>query len=97
MTHSQTERERLIKIIEERDEFVTFEDGYIYWWPEVKAVKHSDGTFTSGSGGFSSAMLRIIADELDKRNAAWDAEITAYFEQNSSPPADPGSGPPKAG
>ena len=24
--------------------------------------------------------LRIIADELDRRNAAWDAQVQAYFD-----------------
>lgn len=44
------------------DEFITFEDGFQYYWP----LK---------SGGFSAHQLREIADELDRRNAVWDKQL----------------------
>lgn len=43
-------------------DFVTFEDGYVYFWP-------------TGNGGFEAHQLREIADELDRRNADWDAKV----------------------
>lgn len=45
-------------------DFVTFDDGYIYWWPDVR-------------GGLSAHDLRVVADELDRRNAEWDKEVQA--------------------
>jgi len=65
----------LIKLIDERYEFATLEDGYVYWIPTFKSVKHSTGGTTTGLSAISSAVLRQIADELDKRNAAWDKQI----------------------
>ena len=59
---------RVISMTDERKEFVTGEDGYVYYWPEGK------------HGAQSAVDLRILADELDKRNAAWDKNIQEYFE-----------------
>lgn len=44
------------------EDFVTDVDGYVYFWP-------------IGNGHHSSAQLRQIADELDKRNAVWDETV----------------------
>lgn len=52
-------RLRLIAMADERGDFVTDVDGFIYWWP-------------SGSGHHSSHHLRWIADELDRRNKPWE-------------------------
>lgn len=41
-------------------DFVTDVDGYVYWWP------------TAGGGHWAAYALRIIADELDRRNKPWD-------------------------
>ena len=65
----------LIQLIVDRDEFVTLEDGYVYWWPTLKVVKHESGGTTGGGGALSSETLRTIADELDRRNAEWDKQI----------------------
>lgn len=51
---------------ESANEFVMLEDGFVYWWPEKP-------------GAYSSAALRALADELDKRNAEWDAIVQKEF------------------
>lgn len=43
-------------------DFITFEDGYVWYWP-------------SGVGGFNAGELRALADELDRRNAEWNAIV----------------------
>jgi hypothetical protein len=64
----QDNAEKIIKIIEERNEFITCMDGYIYYWPNGFPYGH-----------LSSAQLRIIADELDRRNKPWDDKVNEYF------------------
>lgn len=59
----------VIKCADGAGEFVPLEDGFVYYWP-------------SGSGALPAVALRALADELDRRNAAWNAEIEAYFEAN---------------
>ncbi len=61
-------KQHIISTTEERKEFITDIDGFIYWWPEG-----------SRRGHLSSAHLRILADELDKKNEAWDRQIKDYF------------------
>lgn len=51
------------------DEFVTFDDGFVYYWPQAFR------------GAYSSQHLKVIADELDRRNAAWEKDIKEYFEE----------------
>lgn len=55
---------RAVRMTEERGEFVTGDDGYVVFWPEG-----------SPHGALSSADLRILADELDRRNASWDEQV----------------------
>jgi len=55
---------RVIAMSEAREEFIHLEDGYLYFAP-------AGGIH----GAFASWMLRALADELDRRNAAWDAQI----------------------
>lgn len=57
----------IVKLAEERGEFTTSEDGFVYWWP-------------SKNGCLAAHHLRILADELDKRNAKWAKEIEEYFD-----------------
>lgn len=61
---------RLIELIEERNEFVTDVDGYLYWWPE------------GFNGHLSSYQLRAIADELDRINEPWNKQIDEYFKDH---------------
>jgi hypothetical protein len=44
-------------------DWVTGDDGFVVYWPEVNRGAHSAWS------------LRAIADELDRRNAAWAAQI----------------------
>lgn len=55
---------------EKMNEFVTLDDGFVYYWPPT------------GCGALSAYQLREIADELDRRNAPWQADINKYFEEN---------------
>lgn len=65
---SEAIKERVIRISDELDEFITDVDGFVYWWP--------DG---SEHGHLSACHLRILADELDRRNAEWQAKINDLF------------------
>lgn len=61
------DREKLIEMCDRRDEFMPSDDGFIYWWP------------SGFSGYIAPHQLRWIADELDKRNEPWAANIEEYF------------------
>ncbi len=61
MTADDT-REQLIRMTDERGEFVRDVDGFVYYAPE-------------GWGHLSAWVLRAIADELDRRNAPWQEII----------------------
>lgn len=63
---------RVFEEMDERREFFTDADGYIYWWP-----------VDSTRGHLSAVLLRAIADELDRRNKPWDDQVQAAF----TPPA----------
>lgn len=60
----QDSNARHIALHDERGDFVTGDDGYVVFWPDGVHV-----------GAFNSHDLRVIAAELDRRNAAWDAQI----------------------
>ena len=59
---------KIIEFSDERKEFVTDVDGFVYFWPQ--------GT----KGHFASHHLRAIADELDRRNEEWNKNIDEYFK-----------------
>lgn len=61
----KSETERLIA--EASKDFVPDVDGFVYFWPERL------------NGHLSARQLRIIADELDRRNAPWEKVISDYF------------------
>lgn len=46
--------------------FVLDVDGFYYYWPD-------------GNGHYAAHHLRDIADELDKRNRAWEEHIKKEF------------------
>jgi hypothetical protein len=56
-------RQRIIATCEQAIEFHASDDGFIVWWPAVNR------------GYLTSDDLRIIADELDARNAEWQRTI----------------------
>lgn len=62
----------IIKKIDERGEFIYLEDGFLYYAPE-------------GKGCISAHELRTIADELDKRNRAWEEQIDESFRSEFEP------------
>lgn len=49
------------RILEE--DWVTAEDGYVLWFPR------------EGKGGLTAYQLRLIANELDRRNDEWDMQV----------------------
>jgi len=53
---------KLIELIYSRGDFEECEDGYVTYWPYKP-------------GSLTAANLRTIADELDRRNAEWDAIV----------------------
>ena len=65
---------RIIAITDERGDFLTDVDGYVYFAPNAC------------NGHLSSWMLRALADELDRRNAPYDAQIAQYFTEHPEPP-----------
>lgn len=62
MSRAEDDRKRLIDMVHERREIIMDVDGYHYYWP-------------SGNGHLAPHQLRWIADELDRVNAPWDAEV----------------------
>lgn len=60
--------ERIIEVAEKHKEFVTLEDGFVYYWP-------------SKGGALTPYHLRTLADELDRRNEAWQKQIEEFFEK----------------
>jgi hypothetical protein len=68
---------RTLRITEERGEFIHLEDGFLYFAPT-----------NSPYGAFAAHSLRALADELDRRNAPWAAQIDRYFRENPAQPVD---------
>lgn len=56
-------QERLIPLLDERGDLLTSDDGYVIFWP------------TENHGAFTASDLRLIADEIDKRNKDWDETV----------------------
>ena len=61
----------IVKHAEKHGEFVTLEDGYIYYWPSMQGALTSDD-------------LRELANEIDERNDAWDKQVKDYFNKIES-------------
>lgn len=57
----------LIATAEQEGELPTGPDGFVVYWPH------------GCNGAFNAWTLRLFADELDRRNAAWEAQIEAHF------------------
>lgn len=58
----------IVASADSQGEFVTGDDGFVIYWPK--------GCY----GAFAAWHLRAIADELDRRNAEWEARIREYFD-----------------
>jgi len=63
----ERQSERLIQIIEDRGGFDKLEDGFVYYF--------------GGSGALDSWALRVIADELDRRNEPHRKSIEDFFNR----------------
>lgn len=64
----------IVKMADAAGEFVTGDDGFVCYWPK------------SGRGGaYTARDLHQLADELDRRNAKWQADLDAYFEGQEKP------------
>jgi hypothetical protein len=57
---------------ESEGELVAGDDGYVVYWP-----KGCHGAFTAWT-------LRLFADELDRRNAVWDAQVQAALSSKET-------------
>ena len=53
-------RDNIIRKLDERNDIIMADDGYYVFWP------------VRNHGYITANTLRIIADELDKRNEDWD-------------------------
>lgn len=63
------EASRIISRIDEDKSFITGDDGYVVFWP------------SENRGAFQAWHLRLIADELDKRNESWDKQVQEYYNK----------------
>jgi len=61
--------ERLIRKMDEAKEIDYLEDGFLYYFP----VGHS--------GAMTAHDLRVIADELDRRNKPWEDQIEKDYSE----------------
>lgn len=66
---------RIIELAEKAGEFVTGDDGCVVYWP-----KNTRG------GCYTANDLLDLAYELNRRNAAWEAQINAYFDKQEPRP-----------
>jgi len=62
------EAQKIIQRVDEAGDIFPLEDGFYYYG-------------SSGGGALSSWNLRVIADELDKRNKDWDDQLNEHFEK----------------
>lgn len=69
MSQSEEYRQRVIAGCDKHDEIALLDDGFQYFWVQ-------------GRGAMSAFDLRIIADELDRRNKAWQDQIEREFSND---------------
>lgn len=53
-------------------DFVTGDDGFVVYWPSQEGPQ----------GAWTAANLRTLADELDRRNDAWQKNLDSYFNEH---------------
>jgi hypothetical protein len=66
------ERARIVRLAAERGDLVRAECGFYVYWP------------MRGMGAVAAHELRYLADELDRLNAPWQAEIDKYFSEHEA-------------
>lgn len=69
----EEERQRVLRIAEERGEFYKGVDGFEYFWPDRGLYGHMEAHH-----------LRWIADELERRNAPWEKEVGEMLDKADS-------------
>jgi hypothetical protein len=72
----------IIARIDRLDQIARSADGYFYYWPP------------DDNSCINAHMLRVIADELDRRNKEWNAQVDKAMNEltpstDNSPPAQP--------
>lgn len=55
MSHETTGTQRILDMVNSHGDILSLEDGFFYFWAK-------------GRGAFSANNLRVIADEIDRRN-----------------------------
>jgi hypothetical protein len=64
-------RDTLEDRIRKDPDIICGDDGFFVYWP------------TEHRGAYSPHHLRMIADELDRRNKDWEEELNKYFENKA--------------
>lgn len=72
-----TDVNRLVQMASENGDFVTGDDGFVFFWPK------------GCNGGLSEWMLRALADEIERRNAPWAAQLEQYWRDLETPKEQP--------
>lgn len=67
MNKKEEYEKRILEAVYKNYDICVMDDGFYYYWGK--------------DGALSSLDLRIIADELDKKNEKWKQSIKDYFEQ----------------
>lgn len=67
MKTNEEYKQKFIQLVEDKNDFITDVDGFVYWLPS------KSGEY------FASHHLRWLADELDRRNEKWQKQINDYF------------------
>lgn len=67
-------QKKLIEVIDQNKDIIAGDDGFYIFWPT-----------RISSGALTAQDLRIIADELDRRNAPWQSQLEKYFEETPNP------------
>lgn len=68
----ENRRKDFLRRVSEREVFQKLEDGFTYF-------------FLGDNGGISTQQLRWLADELDRRNTAWQAQIERDLAELGEP------------
>jgi hypothetical protein len=66
---NEENKKRIITKLDEGQCLQPLDCGYLHFWP------------ASWQGAFSADALRVIADELDRRNADWDKQFRVQSEE----------------
>lgn len=71
MTDEESRRRHVVEQCDKHDEIALLDDGYYYFWIKDR-------------GAMSASELRIISDELDQRNKAWDEQVMQHMATSAT-------------